>query len=832
MPIHLPISDPVLIVALAMGILLVVPWLFERLRVPGIIGLLVAGAAVGPHGINLLARDFTIVLLGTVGLLYLVFLAGLELDLNRFAEYRRQSMIFGVMSFGIPMLLATVTMPLLGFGMSASLLLGSIIGSHTLLAYPIVSRLGLTKNTAVTTVVGGTLVTDTLALSILAVIAGSLEGELGVSFWIRLIGILGLYVALVLWGVPRLGRWFFRNTPGHAPAEFIFLMLVLFTSAFLAEMAGAQPIIGAFLAGLTLNRLIPENSPLMNRVRFVGNALLIPFFLISVGMLVDARVLAGSPRVWITAAAITVLVHVGKFAAAWIAQRVFGYTSEERTLMFGLSVPQAAATLAVTFVGLEIGLFGETTVNAVVVMILVTGLVGPSLVERYGRRVALHEEQKPYDPREAPQRILIPVSNPATAEALLDIAFILRGSRSEQPVYPLMVVSETVGDSEAQVAEAERMLGHAVIYAAGAEVPVVPLTRVDRNIATGIARGIAETRSSTVIIGWDGRTAARHRIFGTVLDQLLEQTKQLVLVAKLGHPLNTTRRLVMVVPPGADHHPGFYGAVRAAKQLASELGTSVMALVVRNDASHYQSLYQKIKPEVPATFEAVPQWGALLDTLRTGLRPDDLVLVLSARRGSLGWHRALERLPAELAHLGPESFLIVYPSEAEALVSRDFSNTTLPTALQPERVVFDLPSMPFPQAMDVLLRTEFAGNVPLMRRIARTLVQSEQEYSTEILPGVVVPHARVDGLAEPMVFLGLSREGIPFPGAQEPARVIFLLLSPSERPEEHLRHLADIARLVSNAERVQNLLDSRTTEDLLDAFRTDRVRQVSAPPVV
>jgi len=294
MPFSLPITDPVLIVALAMLLFLTAPLLFERLRVPGIIGLIVAGAVVGPHGLGLLARDPTIVLLGTVGLLYLVFLAGLELDLHRFAEYRQRSIGFGLISFSLPMLLSVLVMPLLGFGWAAAILMGSIIGSHTLLAYPIASRLGLLKNAAVTTVVGGTLVTDTLALAVLAVVAGSLDGEITVGFFVRLFGILGLYVALVVLGVPRLGRWFFRNTPGQAPAEFVFLMVVLFASAALADLAGAQPIIGAFLAGLTLNRLIPNQGPLMNRVRFVGNALFIPFFLISVGMLVDARVLAGS----------------------------------------------------------------------------------------------------------------------------------------------------------------------------------------------------------------------------------------------------------------------------------------------------------------------------------------------------------------------------------------------------------------------------------------------------------------------------------------------------------------------------------------------------------
>ncbi len=827
MPFDLPFTDPVLIVALAMALFLFAPLLVERYQVPGIIGVILAGAVVGPHGLGLLERDPTIVLLGTVGLLYLVFQAGLELDLHRFAEYRRRSIIFGLLSFGIPMLLAVAVMPLLGFGWAAAILMGSIIGSHTLLAYPIVSRLGLVKNTAVITVVGGTLVTDTLALGVLAVVAGSLEGGMGVGFLLRLFGLLALYVAVVLWAVPRVGRWFFRNTPGQAPAEFVFLMVVLFASAYLANLAGAQPIIGAFLAGLTLNRLIPNQGPLMVRVRFVGNALFIPFFLLSVGMLVDARVLAGSLEVWIIAAAIIAMVHLGKFAGAWISQRIFGYSREEGTLMFGLSLPQAAATLAVTFVGLEIGLFEGIVVNAVIVMILVTGLVGPSLVERFGRQIALTEETKPYEPTDAPQRILIPIANPATAEALLDLAFAIRGPLSDEPLYPLMVVRDNGGDASASVAEAERMLGHAVLYAAAAAVPVVPLTRVDANVATGIARGVAETRTSVVVVGWDGRSSPGYGIFGSVLDQALEQIRQMVLVAKLGHPLNTTRRVVLVFPPAIDHHPGLYGALQTAKRLASEQAAPIVGLVVGDTLDRYRELYERVKPQVPASFEAVSGWGALLSLLQEKLQPDDLVVVLSSRRGTLAWDRALERLPGQLARLVPESFIMIYPSREQPVVLTDFADTVLPRALRPERVVFDLPPMPFEQALAELLETAFGNDPMRLHSVAATLTAGEREFSSEITPGVVVPHALVSGLDEAMMFLAISPEGIAYPGAIEPAHLIFLLLSPVDRPQEHLRNLAEIARLVSKPERMQGLLESSSVEDLLESFRAPR-----AVPVV
>jgi len=825
MPTSLPITDPVLIFALAMGIFLLAPVIFERLRIPGLIGLIFFGAVVGPNVLNLLARDFTFELLGQVGLLYLVFLAGLELDLNRFNEYRQRSIIFGFLSFGIPMALAVGVMPLLGYDYPAAILIGAIIGSHTLLAYPVVSRLGIVKNPAVITVIGGTLVTDTLALTVLAVVAGSMTGDLNALFWVRLFGVLGLYVVIVMVAVPKVGRWFFRNVPSQAPAEFIFLMVVLFAVAWAAKLAGAEPIIGAFLAGLTLNRLIPLNSPLMTRVRFVGNAIFIPFFLLTVGMLVDPRVLVESADVWIYAAVLTVLVHVGKFAGAWSAKMLFGYNREEGLTMFGLSSPQAAATLAVTFVGLEIGLFGEAVVNAVIIMIVVTVFVGPSLVERFGRELALQEERKPYDPSEAPRRILIPISNPATADALMDIAFLLRGKDSEEPLYPLMVVRGTEQGSEAQVAEAEKMLSHAVLYAAGADVPVSPLTRVDQNIATGVTRALAETRTSIVVVGWDGRTSsARGAVFGSVLDQLLEQSRQTVIVSKMGHPLNTTGRIVLVVPPASDRHPGFTAAASLMKRLASEVDARLEAIVVSEEVDRYRDTLTALRPEHPTDVTGVEGWGPLLWELRSRLEPQDLVVVLSSRKGTLGWSRELEKLPGQLSSLVPESFLMVYPSEVEAAALPSLegeepppSASKLPATLAPARIVIPADGATYREVLRNVLLSHFPPGADLAGVLER-LSASEEEFSSEIRTGVALPHALLPGLEDPLMFLGICPSGVRFPNVETPARAIFILIGASEKRFDHMRLLTRTARQLRNASSVADLLEASGVDDVAAWF--------------
>jgi len=812
--LDLPFTDPVLIVALATLIFLAVPVLAERMRVPGVIGLIVAGAAVGPHGFGLLARDQTIILLGTVGLLYLMLMVGLELDLHQFSRYRNRSIVFGTLSFAVPAVFGAAAGLAMGYSLPSSLLLASAFSSHTLLAYPIASRLGIIRNEAVTTALGGTILTEILALLLLAVVANQARGAaLDVAFWGRLSLSFGVYVALVMWGLPRLGRWFFRRS-GEGGAEFIFVMTALFTVSYLSHAAGVEPIVGALLAGLALNRLVPAQGPLMNRIHFVGNSLFIPFFLLSVGMLVNVRAL-DSLHAWTIAGVLTGGVLFSKWLASWITGRAFRYDTSEGWVVFGLTVPHAAGTLAIVLVGYDLRLLDQAEVNAVVVMILATCLAGPWAVERFGRRVAQREQARPYDPATAPRRVVIPLANPATAEALMDLAFTVRGQDSDEPLYPLTVAPEEGDATEAWVAEAERMLESAVHHAAAAEVPVRPVTRVDANVAAGIARGVAETRASVVVIGWDGRRSAGRAIFGSVLDQLLERTRQMVLVAKLGHPLNVTQRLVVLVPPAADRHPGFADALAAVNRVAAGIGAGMSGLVVGADAERVRQLHTTTRPKVAGEWQALPDWAALAGWLEGGLRREDLVVLMGARRGTVAWHPRLERLPARLAELAPESFLAVYPPEAE--VPAELPGE-MGDALAPDRVV-RLQSEDFGGAVRELLAPVFDARTA--GELAEVLEGTEIRFSSEIVPGVALPHTRLTGLPRPILLLGISDQGVPLPHGTEPARLLVLLVSPAERADEHLRALASIARLLADPARTSTLLERHAPGSAVDWLHVD-----------
>ncbi|WP_369691769.1 cation:proton antiporter [Alkalihalobacillus trypoxylicola] len=673
-----PITDPVLIFAITMLIFLIAPLLMAKLRMTGIIGLILAGLIVGPNGLGLLERDQTILLLSTVGLLFIFFIAGLEMDLDGFKKNRHSSLTFGTLSFIVPFILGSVASYFIGYPLLAAILIGSIIGSHTLLAFPIASRLGVSKNRAVTTTVGGTMITDTAAFLILAIVAGAANGIINAEFWITMIVSLIVYVLAVFLIIPRLSRFFFRTLGSEGNSEFAFVMTVLFITAFGASLAGIEPIIGGFLAGLAMNRFIVEHGTLMNRIKFVGNSIFIPFFLLSVGMLVDLKVLFTEVQTWKVAAIVVTFVILGKFLAAYITGKFYGYSKAEKILMFGLTVPQAAATLAATLVGYDLGLLDEAVVNAMIIKILITCLIGPYLVEKYSKVIAFLEEQKPQKSSATPERLMVPVANPKTLPSLLDLAFIVRGT-SKEPLYALSVAQSGEGTSDS-LARAEKVLNHAVSYGAGAEIPVQTLTRVDQSISAGMMRAMEETRITTAVIGWNGKLSTPQRIFGGVLDHLLEHTRQTVLVTKLESPINTMKRLVVIVPSGFTHKPGFYTAIDMIKTLSRELGIPIHYMIINDDIEWYKKAYRTSKANTTITFEKFDSWGVFHKEISL-LKRDDLIFLLSARRGTLAWNPNLEDAPRLLAKNTVLSFIVLYPPEDEHVDTRGTKGMEVPKAV-------------------------------------------------------------------------------------------------------------------------------------------------------
>lgn len=815
----LPFSDPVMIFALVMLIILLAPLIFNKLRIPGIVGLILSGTLVGPSVLGLLERDSTIELLGTVGLLYLMFMAGLSIDLNRFEKLRNRSIGFGFLSYLFPGAGAYVMgIYFLDYSIESSLLLGAIVGSHTLLAYPIVERLGITKNTAVTMSMGGTLVTDTVSLGILAVVAGTAGDADGPGYWVGFATSVSVFVVAAVLILPRLGRWFFRNVKYQNNTDYVFMVAVLFTTAFLAELSGLASIIGAFLAGILLNRLVPESGTLMSRIQFVGNALFIPFFLISVGMLVDVEVLA-SYDVWEKAFVFMILVFAGKAIASAIISAIFSYSADEGLVVYGLTTPQSAATLAVTLLGYDLGFFDQTAVNAVVILILFSCLLGPWLVEKYGRKVATSEEKKPYNPADAPQRILVPLANPETSDTLMDIAFMVWDDKADQPLYPLTVARDG-RNVEANVARGEKMLSHAVMHAAAAEIPVNPITRIDLNISKGISRAVEEKRISNIIVGWNGQASTKQRIFGSVLDQLLEQVDEMVMVCKIEKPVNTFERLVVAVPPLASLEIGFSGTIHSLKLMASHMGVELVVVSTDERDPYVREGVNRVKPDLSVTFKTINLWSDLPAWLDQNIGENDLFTLVSSREGAISWRPALDRLPRVIASRYPElSFITTYSSEIEAEADQGLSYTQNLELLNQSRVKVNLQASTIEEALNDMIGGDELIEHIATERITRRLLESSVDYNPEMMPGVLFYETHTSKVDEQALFIGISENGINVKGTANQAYIILVFLSPKEmKPQDHLRSLTKLSRLFRPGEELEKLKQAKSKQDILNVL--------------
>ncbi len=827
-----PLTDPIAIFTVVVLVLLAAP-LVARRGVPSSVVLLAAGIVLGPHALGVLDRDPTMVLLGTVGLLYIMFLAGLEIDLHELAAGKARSLSFGLATFALPQGVGTaVGRGVFEMGWPSAILLGSVFASHTLLAYPAAARLGLQKERSVTTAVGATILTDTLALLVLAVIAtGARAGgvfDLGVL--VRVAGSLLAFGGAVLWGLPRVGAWFLRTAASDAALEFVFVLAAVFLCALGVEALGVEPIIGAFLAGLGLNRLVPEGGALMNRVGFVGNALFIPFFLLATGMLVDLAAFAGGPgavRAWTVALTMSATLLVTKGTAAWLMRPAFRFSLLEVGLLFGLTVPQAAATLAAVLVGVEVGLFDAAVLNGTIAMVFVTCLVGPFVVERAGRRVAADAERRTPDARDARQRVLVSVANPATVGPLMDLAVLVRDGRAGEPVVAVTIVPSGPEQEEA-VSRAERVLSSAVVHAAGAEVPVLPLVRVETNVARALARTAAETRTSVVVTGWDGSAVAERLLFGTVPDRVLRETTAAVLVARETRPPGTLRRLVVAVPPLADREAGFEASARLIATLRSRIAADVSLLVCESECAGVAAAWARAVPSGPVpTILALPDWRGLAARLDEMFDPADGLVLLSAREGSVAWQPSLDRLPRQLArHYPAASLFVLYPGQAQTSAIRPDVLSSADRAFldyfRPGAVVLGLrPGAP----ADIYRQT--LGDAPGAPALATLLADVPDDARPELCPGVVLAHTRTaDG--EPVIRLGVSREGVGLPGVSGPVHLVVVLAVPESVPSRlYLGWLALIARLVGDAATVEAVRQAATA----DEARTVLVQALHEPEV-
>ncbi len=791
-----PLTDSLLIFTLLILVILIAPLVAARIRIPDVVLLLFAGTLLGPNGFGVLERDSAITLFGSVGLIYIMFLAGLEIDIHRFLSTRQRSAIFGILTFIIPQGLGTLAgRYILGLDWRASVLLASMFASHTLLAYPIASRLGIARNEAVSVTVSATILTDTLALLVLAVIADSARGvQLGMLFWIGIAVGMAALLVITWWGIPRLTRWFFLNVTEAGGAQFLFVLVTVCACAYLSHYAKMEPIVGAFLAGAAFNRLIPEHSSLMNRVEFVGNSLFIPFFLISVGMLVDPGVLMGSARTWLVSGTMVVAVVATKYLAAWTAAKWFGYGSDARQVIFGLSVVQAAATLAAVLIGYELQIFDEAVLNGTIIMIAVTCPLGAWMVDRYGRRLVQREPQ-PVMPTGVEQRMLVPVANPETATRLLDLAFLLRSPAPPGMIDAITVVPDQ-SDIEDAVVQGEQLMGHCLTQSSGAEVVVHASVRVDVNPSDGIIRAAKELRSTLVLCGWMGPPALGNRLFGSVMNNLLERCASRLLVCRLVQPLNTNSRLLILWPALGERRTDRRPLLREVKQLAIQLRTELRVYVAGQEPEDLRSRLTGAKAERPLTVITCSSLTEAHSRLMHDAENTDLILLLGERRGASLWTPTLDRLPEQLAARKPRNNLLVaYPAlenEWEDTYSEVEDHELGSLLLHPTEISG---STSVEEALRQMTTQAFTGDAGRAAEVMRVLLVSATSFPAPLSDDVVLLHGHSELVQEPTVLVGKGEGRWELSGIPGTPNVLLALLSPRDlSPERHLGWLRYLAR--------------------------------------
>lgn len=662
-----PLENPVLVFSLILFIILLSPILLRKLNIPGIIGLIIAGVIVGPYGLNMLEKNSAIDLFSTIGLLYIMFIAGLELDMNDFKSNRNKSLLFGFFTFIIPLGVGfPVCYYFLGYDFNASFLTASMFATHTLVAYPIVSKLGISKNQAVAVTVGGTILTDTAVLIILAVIMGNSQGSLNQEFWVRLIVSLAIFSAIMFLIIPKVAKWFFKKLESEKHSHYIFVLSVVFFAAFLAEVAGVEPIIGAFVAGLALNKLIPNSSALMNRIEFMGNSLFIPFFLISVGMLVDVSVILSGPMALIVAGTLSVVALFGKWFAALFTQLAFKYSGAQRQLIFGLSGAHAAATLAVILVGYKAEILDENILNGTIILILITCVVASFATEKASKKIILASED---DTQEliktngaSDEHILLPIADMSNIEKLLELAILIKDKKSTNPISILSVVSNN-DEAEINILKARNKLEAFVKQASASETNVNVITTIDHNTASGIARVSREIMADFIVLGWPRRSGFFDKLIGEKINSILNNTEKTTFICHLEKPLALHKKIVIVAPPLAEREKGFALWVDKMGRLAQELSISISLYCNENTRNAVEKLLQETKLSASVHMILFTEWEDFF-VLSGAIHKDDLIVLISARKGAASHMGILDGLPTKLEKYFPlNSHFVIYPQQ-------------------------------------------------------------------------------------------------------------------------------------------------------------------------
>lgn len=682
---YLPITSPTLIFFVVLFIILIAPIVMGKLRIPHIIGMVLAGIVIGPYGLNILERDSSFELFGRVGLLYIMFLAGIEMDMEGLKKDLGKVTVFGLLTCFVPFILTYLSCVwYLGYPSLASLLLGCIMASNTLVAYPIVVRYGLQRSTVTTLSVGASMLSLLIALVVTAALVGSMSGDTGTLFWVMFFVKFVVWCIAMTWLIRHMTRWFLRRY-SDSVMQYIFVLSVMFISAATCELIGLEGILGAFVSGLVLNRFIPNISPLMNRIEFIGNAIFIPYFLIGVGMLINAGLLLEGGNTILVVACIGIFGTLGKAIAAFLTSSFFHRSVHEGNLMFGMTSAHAAGAIALVMVGvnLEIApgqhLLGDEALNAVVIMILFTCIISTVVTDYASRTIVLKEKSQrkmPEDDGKADdEKILIPVKYPETCDTLLNMAMLMRNEKLSRGLIALNVVYDDL-DATYNQQEGQRLLEQIEKKAAAADVQVQTQVRLATNIANGIKHAFKEYDASEIILGQHIHDNSTRRFWGQFAQSLFNGLNRQIIIARCTIPLNTIRVFHVAVPSRAEYEPGFYRWLERVSRMVTRLGCRILFHGRDESLSLIRTFLGNRFPSIRADYAIMQHWNDF-KSLAAQVEEHQMLVVVTARPGTVSYKSAMERLPDELTtYYKYKNVMIIFPDQyGNHLDLMSFANT-------------------------------------------------------------------------------------------------------------------------------------------------------------
>ncbi len=667
---YLPITDPTIVFFVVLMIILFAPIVMSKLRIPHIIGMVLAGIVIGQYGFNILERDNSFELFGRVGLYYIMFLAGLEMNMEGVKKHSKQFLIFGLLTCFVPLILTYImSMSMLGYSASASFLLGCIMASNTLIAYPIIGRYGLQKHQSVALSVGSSMISLFMALVMLAALSGSFSKDSNWLFWVLFVIKFAIFCIGSVILIPKLTRYFLRRY-SDAVMQYIFVLGIMFLSAALSSLIGIEGVFGAFFSGLILNRYIPHVSPLMNRIEFIGNALFIPYFLIGVGMLINVRTLFSSAQmVWIVCL-IVFFGTFGKAVAAYFSSLLFRLSKADGHMMFGLTSAHAAGAIAMVMVGIRLEvapgeyLVGDDMLNGVIMMILFTCIISTMMTEHASQQIILQEKShlRADEPKDDDEKILLCVKYPEIAPHLLYLAMLMRNQRLNRDLVALNVVYDDKTSNKSRE-QGLQLLERLQQMASASDVKVQTQVRLATNIANGIKHAFREFACSEIVMGMHVHTDINPRFWGEFIQSLYNGLNRQIMLTRFVQPMSTLRRIQVVVPSRAEFEPGFHRWLERLSRLAGQLDCRIQ-FHGRNESLILIAEYINNRhPNVRAEYTQMDHWNEL-PQIAAGINEDHLFVVVTARKGTISYKNALERLPDELQkHFSGKNLMIIFPDQ-------------------------------------------------------------------------------------------------------------------------------------------------------------------------